>query len=112
MQRVVKETFDSNKFRWEEFFEKERSVSIQDGYLVLQNKEKESEVRTGAELPIILENDNWGNLIIKNNFKITFKLLVPKLNDEYWFGILYNYEDENNYSSFLVQEKKYKIYNK
>lgn len=111
-QRVVKETFESNKFRWEEFYEKECSVSIQDGYLVLQNKVKELPVCTVTELPIAMDNDNWGNLVIKNNFKITFKLLVPKLNDEYWFGILYNYEDENNYSSFLVQEKKYRIYNK
>lgn len=111
-QRVVKETFESNKFRWEEFFEKECSVNIQDGYLILQNKNKELAVKTVAEFPITMAYDNWGNLIINNNFKITFKLLIPKLNDEYWFGILYNYEDENNYSSFLVQEKKCRIYNK
>jgi hypothetical protein len=100
-QRVVTETFDNNKFQWEEFFEKTHSGSIADGYYILQNKE-EGFVRCVTELPIDVER----------NFKITFKFLVPKINDEYHFGIIFNYEDENNYSNFLVQEKKYKMWNK
>ena len=99
---IVKEDFENNKFQWEEFFEKEYSGNIQDGYYVLQNKKKDYLVRSVTELPINVDK----------NFKITFKLLVPQLNDEYYFGIIFNYEDENNYSSFLVSEKKFKIWNR
>ena len=99
---IVKEDFENNKFQWEEFFEKEYSGNIQDGYYILQNKKKDYPVHSVTELPINIDE----------NFKITFKLLVPKLNDEYYFGIIFNYEDENNYSNFLVSEKKFKIWNR
>jgi len=99
---VVKETFENNKFRWDEFFEKDYSGSIQDGCYVLQNKKDGFLVQSVAELPINIDN----------NFKITFNFLIPKLDDKYYFGIIFNYEDENNYSSFLVSEKKFKILNR
>ena len=99
---VVKETFESNKFRWDEFFEKEYSGSVQDRCYVLQNKKDGYYVQTVTELPINVEN----------NFKVTFKFLIPKLDDKYYFGIIFNYEDENNYSNFLVSEKKFKILNR
>ena len=98
---MVKETFDSNKFRWDEFYEKNHSGGIQDGYFVLQNKKDGTIVHSVAELPIDIDN----------NFKITFKFLVPKINDDYYFGIVFNYEDENNHNNFLVSEKKYKMCN-
>jgi hypothetical protein len=99
---VVKETFDSNRFQWDEFYEKEYSGSIQDGYFVLQNKRAGFLVRSVAELPINIDN----------NFKVTFKFLVPQLNDKYYFGIIFDYKDENNYSNFLVTERKFKMENR
>ena len=99
---VVKETFDSNRFQWDEFYEKEYSGSIQDGYFVLQNKKIGFLVRTVTELPINIDN----------NFKVTFKFLVPQLNDKYYFGIIFDYKDENNYSNFLVTEKRFKMVNR
>ena len=97
---TVKETFENNRFQWDEFYEKDYSGSIQDGFFVLQNKKDDILVRSIAELPIRIDQ----------NFKITFKFLIPKISNDYAFGIIYNYEDENNYSSFLVSEKKYKIF--
>ena len=99
---VVKETFESNKFRWDEFFEKEYLGSIQDRCYVLQNKKDGYYIQTVAELPVNVDN----------NFKITFKFLIPRLDDKYYFGIIFNYEDVNNYSNFLVSEKKFKILNR
>ena len=99
---TVKETFENNRFQLDEFYEKDYSGSIQDGFFVLQNKKDDILVRSIAELPIRIDQ----------NFKITFKFLIPKISNDYAFGIIYNYEDENNYSSFLVSEKKYKIYNR
>ena len=101
-QIVVKETFESNKLRWDEFFEKEYSGSIQDGAYVLQNKKDGNLIYSVTDFPIYIDN----------NFKITFKFLIPRLDNRYYFGIIFNYEDENNYSNFLVSEKKFKIFNK
>ncbi len=92
--RVIKETFDSNKLRWDEFFEKKKySGSIVDGYYVLENQQ-DSIVKSVVELPINVET----------NFKITFKFLIPKFNDKYMFGIVYNYQDEDTYRSFEMKE--------
>lgn len=96
---TVKETFENNRFQWDEFYEKDYSGSIQDGFFVLQNKKDDILVRSIAELPIRIDQ----------NFKITFKFLIPKISNDYAFGIIYNYEDENNYSSFLVSEKSIKF---
>ncbi len=98
---VVTETFENNKFQWDECYEKEFLCNIQDGYFVLQNKKDGFSVRSVTELPISIDA----------NFKITFKFLVPRVSDEYYFGVIFNYEDENNYSNFLVSEMKYKIWN-
>lgn len=99
-KRVVTETFDNNLFRWDEFYEKECSAGIEDGYFVLKGQ-KEKVVYSVTELPIF--NDR--------NFKITFKFLVPKLNDKYYFGIIFNYEDGDNYESFELMERKFQCMN-
>ena len=99
---IIKETFENNRFQWDEFYEKDYSGSIENGYYILKNESKGFLVRSTAELPITIDN----------NFKITFKFLIPKVSDDYYFGIIFNYEDENNYNSFLVSERKYQIWNK
>lgn len=99
---VIKENFEDNKLQWDEFYEKECTGSIQDGYYVLENKLNDSYALSITELPVN----------IRNNFKLTFKLLIPKLNNNYYFGIIFDYEDENNYSNFLVSERNFRIWNK
>lgn len=99
---VIKENFENNRFQWDEFYEKERKGCIQNGYYVLENKLNDSPALSITELPID----------IRNNFKVAFKFLVPKLNDTFYFGIIFDYEDEDNYSNFLVSERNFKIYNK
>jgi len=99
-KRVITETFDNNLFRWDEFYEKDCSAGIEDGYFVLKGQ-KDNGGHSVAELPIF--NDR--------NFKITFKFLVPKLNDEYYFGVIFNYEDGDNYESFELMERKFQCVN-
>jgi hypothetical protein len=101
-QRTVTETFDNNRFQWEEFFEKDYSGSIQDGYFILKNDRNGALAQSVTELPINIDM----------NFKVIFKFSIPKLNDSYYFGVIFNYEDENNYSNFLVSEKKFKLSNR
>ncbi|MCX4291826.1 MAG: hypothetical protein OSJ36_08590 [Odoribacter sp.] len=99
-KRVITETFDNNLFRWDEFYEKDCSAGIEDGYFVLKNQ-KNGTVCSVAEMPIFSER----------NFKLTFKFLVPKLNDKYYFGVVFNYEDNENYECFMLMEKKFQCVN-
>jgi len=101
-KRVITENFENNRFNWSEFYEKDYSGGIQGGYFVLQNKKDGFFTRSVADFPIDIDS----------NFKITFKFLVPRLNDKYYFGIIYDYEDINNFRSFLASEKKYKTVNR
>lgn len=100
-KQVIKETFETNKYQWDEFYENSCTASIQDGYLLLENGNK-TMLRSVVELPINIDR----------NFKISFNINVKKVSDDDWFGIVYNYEDENNFCYFLIQEKKFTIINK
>lgn len=99
---IIKENFENNRLQWDEFYEKESTGSIQNGYYILENKQSDSYALSITELPVNIES----------NFKLTFKFLVPKVNENYYFGIVFDYEDENNYSNFLVSERKFRIWNK
>lgn len=101
-KRVIKENFENNTFQWDEYYEKSRSCGIRDGYLLLESKNENDTVRTSVEFPINTEG----------NFEITFNLCPEKIDDETWFGILFNYEDEGNYSKFIVQEKNSRLINR
>jgi hypothetical protein len=97
-----KETFDDNKWDWNEIAEKKKSVSIQDGYLVLQCKKDEISVVTATRFP----------LQIRDNFKITYTFLIPALDDKNQFGIIFNWQDEDNYSAVLLKENYYCFVNR
>lgn len=101
-KRVIKENFENNTFQWDEYYEKNYSCGIRDGYLLLENKDENFIVWTSVEFPIDAEG----------NFEITFNLCPEKIDDETWFGILFNYEDEGNYSKFIVQEKNSRLVNR
>lgn len=100
-QVSIKETFETNKYQWDEYFEKNCSSSIENGYLLLSNKVKDTFITAVGDMPINKER----------NFKAKFDI-TSKVSDDFWFGIVYNYEDESNYSCFLVKEKRYKIINR
>lgn len=101
-KHVVVESFETNKWQWDEFYDNSGTASIEDGYLVLKNKNKDNILQSVVELP----------LNINRNFKLAFKMIIEKVNDDEWFGITYNYDDENNFSCLLIQEKKFVLLNK
>lgn len=100
-KRIIKDSFENNRFQWEEFYEKTCSSSIQDGYLELKNDEENASVWSVVELPIDVER----------NFDLFFNFQADIVND-YWFGIVFNYEDANNFSCFIVQEKRFHLINR
>ena len=96
----IRETFESNKWQWDEFYEKSRSAGIEDGFLVIKNSE--GVARSVVEFPVDVDR----------NFKITLKFVPERVSSHNWFGVVYNYDDENNYNCFLIQEKKFMIINR
>lgn len=101
-KRIIKDNFESNKFQWEEFYEKSYSSSIQDGFLELKSDEEDQSVWSVAELPIDTDK----------NFEITYNFKVNSISDDCWFGIVFNYEDANNFNCLIVQEKKFRLINR
>lgn len=101
-RRVIKDNFESNRFQWEEFYEKTCSAGIQDGYLELKNTDASQMAWSVAELPVDIEK----------NFDMSFTFQVKEINDKYWFGIVFNYEDADNFNYLIVQEKRFQLINR
>ena len=75
-----------SKFGFEATANKKHSLSLDGEYLVITSK-KDNWYTTGVRFPVIA----------RENFKISYKLLFPKLDDDHVFGLVFNYvEDEDN----------------
>lgn len=82
--RVDNFTDGESKFGFESVGDKQHSVLFDGESMVIQSKKGWYSV--GTRLPVIA----------RQNFKISYKLVLPKLDDERIFGLLFNYtEDEN-----------------
>lgn len=99
-KRIIKDNFESNRFQWGEFYENNGSASIEDGFLKLDCGDDKSFAWTVAELPIDIDK----------NFNLTYSFYAG-VDDDYWFGIVFNFEDENNFNCFVVQEKRFRLIN-
>ena len=99
-KRIIKDNFESNRFQWGEFYENNGSASIEDGFLKLDCDDDKSYAWTVAELPIDIDK----------NFNLTYSFYAD-VDDDYWFGIVFNFEDENNFNCFVVQEKRFRLIN-
>ena len=99
-KRIIKDNFESNRFQWGEFYENKGSASIEDGFLKLDCDDDKSYAWTVAELPIDIDR----------NFNLTYSFYAD-VDDDYWFGIVFNFEDENNFNCFVVQEKRFRLIN-
>lgn len=97
---TITDPFDNGKFQWDEYYDKNKTAGIMDGYLILEN-EADGDAHAVADLPIDIER----------NFNIKIKFLIPKIKDDKYFGVVFDYEDENNYTKFVIAENKYKICN-
>lgn len=100
-KRVIKDNFETNRFQWEEYYEKKTSASIQEGYLELDCDEDDLSSWSVAELPIDVDR----------NFDVSFSFHAD-VDDDYWFGIVFNYEDANNFNYLIVQEKQFRLVNR
>ena len=92
-------TDGESKFGFEAIADKKHSVSLDGEYLVITSKK--DWYKAGTRFPVMA----------RNNFKISYKLLFPKLDDDHVFGLVFNYdEDENNGDILYITENKFYIY--
>lgn len=108
------DTFDEGKFQWEEYYEENQTASIMDGYLLLENKTNAIKGQSGFGVSVATPSAIVATELpieIARNFKIDIKFLIPKLSKDKFFGFVFDYQDENNYSKFVVAENKFVIYN-
>lgn len=88
-----------SRFGFEQTATKNNSVSLDGEYLVIASKK--GWYTTSARFPVIA----------RENFKITYKLLVPKLDEKHVFGLVFNYdEDENKGDVLYFTENKFYIH--
>lgn len=72
-----------SKFGFEATATKKHSVVLDGEYLVITNK-KEDWYIYGQRFPVTP----------RNNFKIIYKLIFPKLDDDHVFGLVFNYQED------------------
>ena len=88
-----------SKFGFEATADKKHSVTLDGEYLVITSKKDWYKV--GSRFPVIA----------RENFKISYKLLFPKLDADHVFGLVFNYdEDENKGDILYITENKFYIY--
>jgi hypothetical protein len=88
------DNFDSNRNRWTESISKKSKAVIQDGVLILESKSNKEYAKSTAHLGVSLEN----------NFELSCKCLVKEIEEDDFFGLIFNEKDENNFCAFLVTE--------
>lgn len=87
-----------SKFGFDATADKKHSISFDDEYLILTSKK--GFYKVGTRFPI-RTNDYY---------KITYSLLCPKFDANHYFGLVFNFDEENNTGDILyISENKYWI---
>ncbi len=96
-QTHIKDDFlENTTLDWTEFADKSGSGLVQNGYLELISKNKETSAGIWTdELPVIAEGD----------YTVKAEMLIPKLTSEYSFGIIFNRNLEDELGCFLFSSK-------
>ncbi|MBR5466655.1 MAG: hypothetical protein IKU79_04550 [Bacteroidaceae bacterium] len=97
-QIKITDTFDGvGTLNWKEYVDKEVSALIKTGKLDMEVKEEGLYISSNADLPIVIEYD----------FKITMKLVFPKIKDEHFSAVLFDMDEKFNRLAFLFRENKF-----
>lgn len=100
-QKVTKTddfTDGESKFGFDATADKKHSVALDGEYLVLTSKK--GWYKAGARFPVR----------VKESFKITYKLLFPKLDANHIFGLVFNYDEDTDTGDILyITENQFYI---
>lgn len=89
-----KDDFEDNKLDWSEYSNRREESFLRDGYLELSCKKNGTFAKTVSRLPIRLDE----------NYKIYCKLLASNINNDNYFGIIFDYNDDANYYLFSLKK--------
>ena len=99
----IVETFDSNKFGWQEFSQKDGSALIMDGVLKLKGKNPLEDIWSVKEHSDV-QSTCYAPIDPQKNFEIKSTAIAKKINDKGFFGVIFDYKDDGNYSAFYISE--------
>ena len=96
------ETFDSNKFGWLESVEKDGSAIITEGVMRLEGKNALDDVWSlkAGESQVI--TSCYAPFDPQKNFTFKCDAIAKKINDKGYFGLVFDYMDDYNYSVFYI----------
>lgn len=90
--QVMEDDFESNQFGWTESVGKRGVAVIRDGVLHMESKGRP------------LTSTCYGSFDINKPFILQVEALAKKIDDDKIFGILLDYEDDQNYILFYICE--------
>ncbi|MBR1889074.1 MAG: hypothetical protein IJ816_00365 [Alloprevotella sp.] len=87
------EDFEESTWEWNEYASKKQEAIIKDGKMHVMSKTEE---------PVIVFC--YAPLDIQDAFVLQCDVFVKKIDDEKEFGIVLDYQDDENYLAFMVKE--------
>ena len=99
----IVETFDSNKFGWQEYSQKDGSALVIDGILRIKGNNPIENAWSLSSRSVILSTC-YAPIDPQKNFEIKSTALAKKISDKGFFGVIFDYKDDGNYSSFYIQK--------
>ena len=100
--QVMEDDFESNQYNWSELSSKRGKAIIKDGVLHL-----ESASTTGKTHSVM--STCYAPFDINKPFVMTVEALADKIGSNKLFGIILDYEDEQNYILFYVDDDEAKL---
>ena len=96
------ETFDSNKFGWLESVEKDGSAIITEGVMRLEGKNALDDVWNLKAGESHVMTSCYAPYDPQKNFTFKCDAVAKKINDKGYFGLVFDYMDNYNYSVFYI----------
>ena len=96
------ETFDSNTFGWIESVQKDGSAIIVEGVMRLEGKNALDDIwnlKAGSSQVI---TSCYAPFDPQKNFTFKCDAVAKKINDKGYFGLIFDYMDNYNYSAFYI----------
>ena len=96
------ETFDSNTFGWIESVEKDGSAIIVEGVMRLEGKNALNDVWSLKAGESQVLTSCYAPFDPQKNFTFKCDAIAKKINDKGYFGLVFDYMDNYNYSVFYI----------
>ena len=95
--QIMEDDFESNQYNWSELSSSRGKAIIQDGVLHLESSSK------------FVLSTCYAPFDINKPFVFTVEALAKKIDNRNLFGILLDYEDEQNYILFYISDDEAKL---